>query len=383
MVSPGQTPAAARLLLALLRAVVALAILALSVVPAAAEIVLTDAAGRQVRLLKPAERIVTNESLLLLSMALIERDPVARLAGWAAPRRLDRGFYEDVRARFPQIGDIPEVSGVTPTTSSAEAVLSAQPDLFVVSIWSPEWQDIVDVLERAGVPTIFLDGPRSEKLDPAAASLEALEILAAAIDRKPQARAYADYVREHMRWIEERLRGASTQPSVLIDAHATTNCCATPGRDNRLTDYVALARARSIGADVPGYDGLLSAEFVIGRNPDVLIATGGPHLSSQGGLVVGGEISPQQAEASLRAVIEDSLRKNLGAVKNGRAYGISHQLSISALSFLIYECFAKWLHPDLLGDVDPDATLRELNRRFLAVPLEGTFWIALEPRKAN
>jgi iron complex transport system substrate-binding protein len=39
------------------------------------------------------------------------------------------------------------------------------------------------------------------------------------------------------------------------------------------------------------------------------------------------------------------------------------------------EQLAKWLHPDLFGDLKPEATIAELNDRFLAVPMQGTFWI--------
>ncbi|WP_376711370.1 hypothetical protein [Pseudochrobactrum lubricantis] len=62
-----------------------------------AEILLEDAAGRKVRLVAPASRIVTNESLLLLSLALIDPEPVARIAGWAAPQRFDNGMYQDFK----------------------------------------------------------------------------------------------------------------------------------------------------------------------------------------------------------------------------------------------------------------------------------------------
>jgi iron complex transport system substrate-binding protein len=36
---------------------------------------------------------------------------------------------------------------------------------------------------------------------------------------------------------------------------------------------------------------------------------------------------------------------------------------------------AKWIHPELFADIDPSATLAEINRHFLAVPLEGTMWV--------
>lgn len=344
---------------------------------ARAEIMLIDAAGREVRLEKPATRIVTNESLLLLSLALIDADPAAKIVGWAAPRRLDSGVLAAFRKRFPQSMDIPEVGGVLPTKSSAEAILSARPDIFVVSIWDPGWNDIVEILKSAGVPTIFLDSPKNSTLSPAEVTAFSMTLLGRAIGQDARAGEYAGYVKERYRLIEERLKRATDRPSVLIDAHAGAVCCSSPGASNRMTEAVEMAGGHSIGADVPGYDGQLSAEFVLGADPRVYIATGGPHLAAQGGLVVGGGVSAQSARASLRTAVGRDFRGELTAVHNGRAYAVSHQLSISALSFLVFECFAKWLHPELFGDLDPDRTLAEINERFMAIPLEGTFWIGL------
>ena len=346
--------------------------------PARAEILLTDAVGREVRLEGPATRIVTNESLLLLSLALIDPDPAAKIAGWAAPKRLDSGVYATFRKKFPQAANIPEVGGVLATKSSAEAILSARPDLFVVSIWDPGWSDIVEILKSAGVPTIFLDSPSNSTLSPAEVTASSMTLLGKAIGREAKASEFAGFVRERHRLIEERLKDVEDRPSVLIDAHAGAVCCASPGASNRMTEAVEMAGGRSIGADIPGYDGQLSAEFVLGIDPKVYIATGGPHLAAQGGLVVGGGVSAQSARTSLRAVLGRDFRGELTAIRSGRAYAVSHQLSISALNFLVFECFAKWLHPELFGDLDPDRTLAEINERFMAVPLEGTFWIGLK-----
>ena len=110
--------------------------------PARAEILLKDAVGREVRLASPARRIVTNESLLLYYLALIDPDPVARIAGWARPQRIDGGVYRAFREKFPGIDAIPEVGSVVPSNAPAEAILGVRPDLFVVSLWQPEWEEI-------------------------------------------------------------------------------------------------------------------------------------------------------------------------------------------------------------------------------------------------
>ncbi len=342
--------------------------------PARAEIVLSDAAGRTVRLAEPARRIVTNESLILLSLALVDPDPVSRIAGWAAPQRIDRGMYEAYRRRFPAIDAIPAVGGVLPAKTSVEALLSARPDLFVVSIWESGWTEAVATLEAAGVPVLFLDGPVNDGKGPAGTAAFSVDLLAKAVGRAEKGRAFGDFLRARYKRITDRTAGLEPV-SVLVDAHAGATCCATPGKNNRMTEYLRLAGGRSIGADVPGYDGLLSPEYVLGADPSVYIATGGPHLAAQGGLVLGGGIDAQAAQRSLADILGRDRRDALTAVREGRAHAVSHQLSISVLNILIFECFAKWLHPAVFADLDPGKTLAEINEQFLAVPLEGTFWV--------
>lgn len=365
-------------------AVFSLAICVLGGGAAQAQIVMTDAAGRNVRLEAPATRIVTNESLLLLSLSVIDPDPVSRIVGWAAPQRLDRGFYDAFRKRFPAIEAISTVGAVVPANASVEAILSVRPDLFVVSIWQPDWAGIAERVEAAGVPVIFLDGPANAARGPAEATAFSIELLGQALGDEAKAQKFAAFVKARHSAVAERLRTVTDRPNVLIDAHAGIQCCSTPGADNRLTQMQELAGGHSIGADVvPGYDGQLSAEYVLGIDPQVYIGTGGPHLAAQGGLVLGGAIDAEAAQASLRAAVGRNLLNELTAVREERAYGVSHQLSISALSVLAFECFAKWTHPALFDDLDPADTLAEINRRFMAVPLEGTFWVGLTDKAAR
>lgn len=349
---------------------------------AQAEILMKDAAGRDVVLTAAAKRIVTNESLLLLSLALIDPDPVARLAGWAAPQRFDMGMYEDFRQKFPEIEAIPVVGGVVPANSSVEAVLSVKPDLFVISLWQAGWEEIVLRVEAAGVPVLFLDGPENAARGPAEATGFSIELLGKAIGRDEQAKNFADFVHARYALVAERLKDVRDRPDilpdVLIDAHAMEACCASPGTNNRITEYLTLAGGNNIGSDViAGYDGQLSSEYVLSVDPDIYIATGGPHLAAQGGLVIGGDTDEQAARASLRNIVGRSLRGELTAVREGRAFAVSHQFSNSALSVLVFECFAKWLHPDLFEALDPAATLAEINKRFMAVPITGVFWVSL------
>jgi iron complex transport system substrate-binding protein len=54
-----------------------------------------------------------------------------------------------------------------------------------------------------------------------------------------------------------------------------------------------------------------------------------------------------------------------------------HHFYDSPYNGLAVVWFAKWLHPELFADVDPDAMVRELHQRFLPLPARGAFWTGL------
>ncbi|QRZ16216.1 ABC transporter substrate-binding protein (plasmid) [Paracoccus methylovorus] len=343
---------------------------------ARAEIVLTDAAGREVRLDRPARNIATNDSLLLLSLALLEPDPVATVAGWGGPQRLDAGLKAAVRARFPAVDDVPEIAGVTPASTSVEPIIAAAPDLFVVTLWDPGWQPLAERLEAAGIPVLFLENSEDHRIDRVTSSARALHLLGRAMGREDRADAFADFASARMEAIRQAVPADAPRPKVLVEGHAAGPCCAVPGRDNMLAQMVALAGGESFGSGgIAGYDGRVAPETLMIDGPAIYVATGGAHLAGAGGFVIGAGIPPQDAQQSLEQVLAGSIRRNIPAVAEGRAHGVSHQLSISALNVVVTECLARWIHPEIFAHLDPQDTLDRINTDFLAVPLSGSFCI--------
>ncbi|MGR7997865.1 hypothetical protein [Xanthobacter sp. ZOL 2024] len=62
-------------------------------------------------------------------------------------------------------------------------------------------------------------------------------------------------------------------------------------------------------------------------------------------------------------------------MRDGKAGGVWLFFFDNPLFFLGIEEIAKMLHPEQMADIDPAQTLAELNTRFLAFPLDGTFAI--------
>lgn len=49
------------------------------------------------------------------------------------------------------------------------------------------------------------------------------------------------------------------------------------------------------------------------------------------------------------------------------------------ISAIAVQALAKWLHPELFKDLDPDQTRRELYQRFMPIPASGVFATSLKP----
>lgn len=236
--------------------------------------------------------------------------------------------------------------------------------------------DQVRQIEAAGIQVVFIDF-FSQPLENLATSLAILGRLVGAEER---AQAFIDFRAQHLQRITDRVAATPDlkRPRVFLEVHAgLTECCNSPGRGN-IGNYVNLVGGHNIGADVlPGASGKLGVEFIVSAEPEIYIATGGPQTAKAGGFVIGPQFSIEETRASLARMAARPGIAALAPVERGEVHGLAHQLLNSPLDILVAERLANWIHPDLFADVDPDATLAELNARFLAVPLAGPNWIDL------
>ena len=65
------------------------------------------------------------------------------------------------------------------------------------------------------------------------------------------------------------------------------------------------------------------------------------------------------------------------AVETGNVHAIWHQFYNSPYYFVAVQQLAKWFHPELFEDLDPEATLEELHDRFLPIDYQPGYWITL------
>lgn len=346
------------------------------------DITVHDIEGREVTLDAPAEKIVIAEGRQLIALSLLDDNPARWLAGWGSDMKRYEALYDIYRDGAPMLDTLPIVGdGPGPGGISAETIIALDPDAVVLSrsqVPASSAQALLRQFEAAGIPTVFIDFAT----DPLADTVPSMRALGTLMGREDEAQRYIDFYERTRRDVLARAEKAALEgrPSVMIETHAgMTECCNSPGQGS-FDHFTRRLGADNIGAEVlEGKSGRIDPEYVLTRDPDVYIATGGSYLRETGGLVLGPGVGEQEARASLEDILTRPLIEHIGAVERGRVHGLYHHLINTPLNVLVLEKLAVWLYPDTFEDIDADRTLETLNRQFLSDPIEGTLWIDLTP----
>lgn len=373
-------PAAIRARARRLRAALLLCAAAAMAPACAASDTVVDIVGRTVEIPAQVDRILLGEGRFLYALALIEGGkPLARIAGWQGELPFaDPNGYADYRRRFPEIDRIPVIGRTSEESVSSEQSVATRPDIAIFGLGGhgPGKQSgLVQELHKAGVPVVFIDF----RAQPVKNTLASMRILGKALHREAQAEAYARFYEEHLRRVRERVEQvrAAQRPRVFAEllAGVWDGCCHTVGRGN-IGEFIEMAGGVNIAAGkVPGAIGDLHLEALVAQDPDIYIATGSRPQGSRPMLKAGSGVSASDLGSSLRTLAARQGFDVLSAVREGRAHGLWHNFYDAPTNILAIEAMAKWFYPDRFRDVDPQATLDEINRRFQpALPMHGAYW---------
>jgi len=346
-----------------------------SVSPTASAVQVTDVLGRKVELDHAPQRIVLGEGRLFFALALLDRDnPFQRVVGWQNDMRLlDPHTYQVYAQQYPQVAKLPLIGQASEQSVSAEQILALKPDLAVFSIAGEgptQHSPVADLLEKAGVPVLFIDF----RVHPIRNTRVSMQALGQLLGREAQAQEYLSLYDRHLQHITDSVAGLkdSQRPKVFLELLA--GVWQAPGHTtgkSGLGSVVEAIGGHNIGADVvPGALGDVSVEYVLQADPDVYIATG----NRAPGVLLGAGVSAETARESLAKITARPAFAPLRPIREGQAHGLWHDFYNSPFNILAVEAMARWVHPELFKDVDPQATMAEINQ-LLKVGLDGQYWI--------
>lgn len=344
---------------------------------------MTDMAGRRVNFPASPKRIILLEGRDILSMALLHPDPASLVVGWAAVDRIDSELLQKQLAGTHRI-DV--VGKQTPDTVSLEGLISLAPDLVVANTYmAPQGGEdlLVERLESLGIPVVFSDvsSNASEGDAPGKGPLASLHdhmrMWGEILNAESAAAAFVEFFDAHVEQVVDRLAGAVPVTTYLEVQSTVDDCCWAAG--NRVWgELLELAGGKTLpGVTAPWFQ-QLQLEHLLATPHDVYIASGGG-WSAGGRPGIGPGLDPKGGREGLERLIRRTGFEELPSVHSGRVHGIwTGLITVPPLNVLFIELAAKWLHPDRCGDIDPAATLAEINERFLAKPIQGPLWVSLQ-----
>lgn len=341
-----------------------------------------DALGRTVSLAAPAKRVVLAQARHFPVMALLHPKPAEVLVGWSDEFRTSfSNEYQQYAEAFPELAQVAVVGRHTADTFSIEQTLALRPDLVVLTAsfaglapgQDPDDSQLLQRLKAANIPVIVIDF----FVEPMKNTVPSIKALGYALGQTERTDEFIQFYQEHMDRVAQRLADTdpAQRPPVFIHAHAgSTDCCNSPGTGT-FNDMISFAGGQNIGANViKNATGKLNFEYINAQRPVVYVATGtGSGKRTEAGLQIGTGTTTEQARTSLEAIIKANRLQALPAVLSGNSHGIWHAFNDSPLHMIFIEALASWIHPELFQDVSPQATLDEVNQRFLTLPLSGTF----------
>jgi iron complex transport system substrate-binding protein len=354
-------------------------------------ITITDLAGRTVTLSTPVQHLILGEGRFLPTLGLFDQDdPAKRVVGMMGEfEKLDPAGYAQYIKHFPHINDIPKIGGNGEATFSAEKAFSVKPDVALFGMGSGHGPNdksatVIAQLEAAGIPVIVLDF----RVEPLENTQKSIEILGRILGQKDRATEFLTFYNTRLNLIETRLKDVTERPRVFIEAHAgmLPQCCRSFGRKmmGRFIEWAGGINA--FGDLIPGAVAEVNQEQLLVTQPDIYIATAvGSQMTmdkTPNIIALGAGTQKEAALKTFENVLNRPGISRLDAVKNGHSYSIWHHFYNTPMNIAAVEVMAKWFHPDLFKDLDPDKTLKTYFDKFQAVPLDGVYWIN-QPHKGQ
>ena len=321
------------------------------------KLTLVDGADRIVTVNKPVEEIICGlhecaEAVKLLGAT----DKVVGMGGYP---------YKDT-VIFPDYSDLPSI-GLYYTGFDYEKIFELYPDLFImIAPIGPAGPIIWEVEEKLEpeITVVYLTFYTPASL------VDSMRKLRYILNTEEKGEEFIAWYEGVINDITEKTAGLSEEekPRVYYEVYYDWF---TFSDQPDYRDPLTMAGGINIAEDLPGTVFDIDPEFVMDQNPDVVIRTTYEYADAFGvtPCACGYEVDDPTEMQALRDAIMDRPELAEGdAVKAGRVYLEYWQFSAGSVRFFVGIAYmAKWFHPELFEDLDPQTIHQEYLTRFLDI----------------
>jgi len=321
---------------------------------------------------------------MIYIQAILDKDePFKRVIGWRDEfPETDPEAYEAYLAKWPKIADLPLFGRMEDNSFSVEQAIALKPDVILMDIGAEtaaQEGGYIETLEKAGVPMVYVDFREKamENTEPS------LRIMGKLMGKEEVVEELIKFRADAIKIVTDRLEQANPErPVVFIERAAgfSDDCCATFGNEN-FGKMIELAGGINMANKfVDTIWATVNPEQVIASDPAHVIVTGSTWtaVAPEGGWVgVGNGADKKEARRKLDKLMQRPAFTNIRAVKNKNVHAAWHQFYVNPYQFVAIQQMAKWFHPELFADLDPDATFAELYQRFLPIDYKSGYFVSL------
>jgi iron complex transport system substrate-binding protein len=325
-------------------------------------ITLIDQAGRTVTVNLPVTRlIVTNYR---------EMEPLLAMGAGDLMVGVDSSFH----TAQPYFGlkDVPEVSKHG-TEVNLEKVLQQSPDLVIMPITqgTSKVEDVSKNLNNVSVIAFSLSQINGDRL------VRDLEILGAIVGKEKKAEELMDWVQKYDDIVADRIGDIKSEDMPTYYYEYSTDMkkwyimgpAASQSKAARGCGAIDIADDLGLNSTTTSRE--VGAEWVLSKNPEYII------FDSHGSTLAGIKHTPEGIQANTTQKIKERATEgfeNIAAIKNNNLYVLQKDWTQGIRWSIGHLCIAKWFHPELFADLDPDTIHKEyLEKFFPGVELKGTW----------
>jgi iron complex transport system substrate-binding protein len=249
----------------------------------------------------------------------------------------------------PSVTSIPSVG--EPYGASVEKILELNPDIVVAGAPIDYFNNKTSSQIRdAGIPVYIC-----QSMNPSTDSEESMidttcalvTQLGLVLDEQTNATKLVDFMRQYENLVDERVANlaASEKPLVYYEWYSDWQ--------TELVPSIPQTGGINIAENQSQYAPVVSPEFVVQANPDIIIRM----ISSATHDV--NDFTTARDEIMSRAALQGT-----NAVIKGDVYICDYGITGGIESVVGYLQWAKWLHPTLFEDVDPNAVQQQMVQEF-------------------
>ncbi|MEZ2757105.1 ABC transporter substrate-binding protein [Providencia vermicola] len=352
----------------------------------AAPITVTDIAGREVTVNAPVSRVMLADSRVLVALNILHpQSPLKGIIAWDdALIKKAPDLSAAYSKKFPELSKIPVFPNPYTTDFSVEKALVAQPDLLIFDIGLKSKlteSGTLSLLEKSGLPVIFIDFRQY----PLKNTMPSMALLGQVFGEPQQAEAFNQFYQQRLDLIRSKVAtlDKSQRPSVFIERAAGISgedyCCKTFGNGN-FGEFVETAGGNNLGSQwfSIGMGGEINEEQLIHSNPDYYLMTAADWDSTRKGsasVPLGYTGDKAKSQARLIKLMERPKLRSLAAYQNKQVLALYQQYYDTPFNIIAVEAIAKFLHPNLFAELDPQADSDYLHKTFTALEGDGVFWV--------